>query len=145
MASEELHPLHRMFIIAVVLTTVAEMFYLVVWGIFLFPDGSLPGKVVWTLTCGIAMGLVIGSVTYLWVEDRFHGGEAVLGAALVMAAVDSYCTWLCSVIDVRIGYFGGAERSTLFILSGVVPSVLGGLVYGWFVYGQKVSVDSETV
>lgn len=137
MTSEKFHPLHRMFIIAVVLTTGAEMFYLVVWGIFLFPDGSILGKVVWTMTCGIAMGLVIGALTYLWVEDRFRGREAVLGAVLVMAAVGSYCAWLCSRIDARFGYFGGDENTALFILSGVIPAILGGFLYGWIVYGRS--------
>ena len=77
MADENIHALHRIFIIAVTLTTAAEIVYFTVWGLYLFPEGNVAGKLVWTLTCGIAMGLVIGALTYLCVEERFQGGEAV--------------------------------------------------------------------
>ena len=33
-------------------------------------------------------------------------------------------------------YFGGAENGALFIMSGVIPAILGGLLYGWWVYGR---------
>lgn len=118
---------------AIALTTAAEIFYLVVWGMVLFPAGSWAGKVVWTLTCGLAMGAVIGTLTLLWVEPRYTGQSALLRAALVVVVIGSYCAWLCSRIDIRFGYFGGAEESSLFILSGVIPAVPGGLFYGWIV------------
>ena len=137
MADENIHALHRIFIIAVTLTTAAEIVYFTVWGLYLFPEGNVAGKLVWTMTCGLAMGLVIGALTYLWVEERFQGGEAVWGAALVMAAVGSYCAWLCSKVDAHLGFFGGDENATLFILSGVIPAILGGLLYGWLVYGKS--------
>ena len=145
MTDENLHPLHRTFIIAVTLTTTAELVYFTIWGLFLFPEGDVVGKLIWTMTCGIAMGLAIGAITYLWVEERFRGGEAVWGAALVMAAVGSYCAWLCSRIDIRFGYFGGAENSALFILSGVIPAVFGGLLYGWLVYGRATPIKPGAV
>ena len=118
---------------AIALTTVAEVIYLVVWGMVLFPAGDWAGKIVWTLTCGLAMGAVIGALTLLWVEPRYTGRSALLRSALVVIVVGSYCAWLCSRIDIRFGYFGGSEETTLFILSGVIPAVLGGLFYGWIV------------
>lgn len=130
------NPHRRIIVIAVALTTSAEIVYFTVWGLFLFPEGSILGKLVWTITCSIAMGLVIGALTFLWVEQRWHGGKAVLGAASVMAAVGSYCAWLCSRVDARFEYFGGDENTTLFILSGVVPAILGGLLFGWLIYGR---------
>ncbi|SFU72124.1 hypothetical protein SAMN04488527_11277 [Aliiroseovarius crassostreae] len=137
MAGDNNHTPHHLFIIAVTLTTTAGIVYFMVWGLYLFPEGHVVGKLVWLLTCGIAMGLVIGALTYLWVEERFHGGKAILGAALVMASVGSYCTWICSKIDAQLGYFGSVENMTLFILSGVIPAVIGGLLYGWLIYGQS--------
>lgn len=122
---------------AVALTTAAELFYLVVWGMWLFPDGSLLGKTVWTLTCGVAMGAVMGAATLLWVEGRVDGRGAIVRAALAVMVVGSYCAWLCSRIDARLDYFGGAENGALFILSGVIPAVIGGVFYGWIVYGKR--------
>ncbi len=122
---------------AIVMTTAAEVFYLVVWGMVLFPAGDWVGKVVWTLTCGLAMGAVIGALTLLWVEPRYAGRSALLRAAFVVVVIGSYCAWLCSQIDIRFGYFGGAERTSLFILSGIIPAVVGGLFYGWIVARPK--------
>ena len=127
----------RLFLVAVGLTAFAELFYFVVWGMYLFPGGNILGKLVWTSTCGVVMGLAIGGLTYLFVENRLSGGQAIIGAALSMAAVGSYCAWLCSRIDARFDYFGGPENTGLFILSGVIPAILGGLLYGWLVYGRR--------
>lgn len=122
---------------AVLLTTLAELFYLVVWGMWLFPQGSLTGKVVWTLTCGLAMGAVIGAATLVWVEPWHRRTAAMWRAALIVAAVGCYCALLCSRIDARFGYFGGAENSGLFIAAGVLPALAGGLLYGWLLYGRN--------
>jgi hypothetical protein len=137
--------LQRITLIAVALTTGAEFGYFTVLGLYLFPGGSVLGKLVWTLTCSIGMGLVIGTLTYLWVDQRWLGRKAVFGAALVMAAVGSYCAWVCSRIDARFGYFGGDENAVLFILSGAVPAILGGLLFGWLVYGRGRSYGNEGV
>lgn len=122
---------------AVLLTTLAELFYLTVWGVWLFPQGSLTGKVVWTLTCGLAMGAVIGAGTLVWVEPRHRGLAALWRAAVIVAAVDSYCALLCSRIDARFGFFGGAENSGLFIAAGVLPALAGGALYGWLLYRRN--------
>ncbi len=117
------------------MTTAAEIVYLAVWGLVLFPEGSLSAKIVWTLTCGIAMGAVIGSGTLVFVDNRHGGASAFWLAASIMALVGVYCTWLCSRIDLMFSYFGGAEHGTLFIAGGVIPAIAGGLLYGWFLYG----------
>lgn len=121
------------------LTTLAELFYLVVWGMMLFPQGSLAGKTVWTLTCGLAMGAVIGVATLVWVEFRYWGNAALWRAVLVVAVVGSYCAVLCSRIDARFGYFGGQENTGLFIASGVFPAFVGGILYGWLLYGPNAA------
>lgn len=120
---------------AIALTSLAEIVYFFVWGMMFFPEGSLAGKAVWTATCGIAMGAVIGSATLLLVEGRALKA-AVLWAATIVTFVGSYCAWLCSRIDTRFDYFGGAENTTLFVLSGVIPAIAGGLFYGWWLYGR---------
>ncbi|MEH6647829.1 hypothetical protein [Sulfitobacter sp.] len=126
---------------AIALTSLAEVVYLLLWGMVLFPGGSLAGKAVWTATCGIVMGAVIGATTLLLVEGRISGAAAMIGAATIMAAVGSYCAWLCSRIDAKFDYFGGPENGALFILSGVIPAIVGGLIYGWWIYGRGGGVS----
>ena len=121
---------------AIALTSFAELIYFLVWGMMLFPGGSLAGKAVWTATCGVAMGSVIGAATLVLVEGRATGVAAIWATAAIMAVVGSYCAWLCSRIDARFDYFGGPENGALFILSGVIPAVVGGLIYGWWIYGR---------
>jgi len=130
---------HRPLIIlgtAIALTSLAEIVYFIVWGMALFPGGSLAGKAVWTATCGIAMGAVVGAATLLLIEGRASGVAAFGMAAAIMAAIGSYCGWLCSRIDARFDYFGGAENGVLFIWSSVIPAIAGGLLYGWWIYGR---------
>lgn len=137
-------PRNRLLIIlgaAIALTTAAELFYLVVWGLWLFPAGSLLGKIAWTLTCGVAMGAVIGASTLLWVEGQYLGRAAFARAALVMATVGSYCALLCSRIDHYLEYFGGAENGTLFLLAGVIPAIFGGSLYAWLLYGRHAPFE----
>jgi len=121
---------------AIALTSLAEIVYFLLWGIVLFPGGSLAGKAVWTATCGIAMGAVVGAATLLLVEGRASGLAAIGAAAGIMAAVGSYCGWLCSRIDARFDYFGGTENVELFIWSSVIPAIGGGLIFGWWIYGR---------
>ncbi|UWR09558.1 hypothetical protein [Ruegeria sp. B32] len=124
---------------AILLTTLAEVFYLVVWGMVLFPQGSLAGKAMWTLTCGVAMGAVIGAATLVAIEPRYSGTAGLWRAALIVTVVGSYCALLCSRIDARFGYFGGSEHAGLFIASGVVPAIAGGVFYGWLLYGWNTA------
>lgn len=126
---------------AIVLTGLAEVFYLIVWGFILFPGGSLAGKAVWAATCGIAMGSAIGAATLVLVEGRTSGLAAIAAAAAIMVAIGSFCAWLCSRIDAKFDYFGGPENGTLLILSGVIPAIIGGLLYGWWLYGNGNGVD----
>ena len=114
--------------LAILMTTVAEILYLIVWGMWLFPDGSWLGKLVWTLTCGLALGAVMGALTLIW------RAAALWIAAASVLVVGSYCAWLWSRIDAHFDYFGGPENSVLFITSGVLPALAGGLLFGWLLY-----------
>ena len=120
--------------LAILMTTVAEILYLIVWGMWLFPDGNWLGKLVWTLTCGLALGAVMGALTLIWAEPRRERAAALWIAAVSVLVVGSYCAWLCSRIDARFDYFGGPENSDLFITSGVLPALAGGLLFGWLLY-----------
>jgi hypothetical protein len=123
--------------LALLFTVGAELFYFIVWGIVLFPEGNLIAKFGWTMICGIAMGCVISVFTLLFVVGRLSGLNAVLLSALGMAIVGSSCGFLCSRIDATYNYFGGAEHAALFIWGGVIPAVLGGLLYGWVLFSRQ--------
>jgi hypothetical protein len=107
----------------------------------LFPQGPLLSKLMWTLTCGITMGCLIAVLTIVLVVGRLHGKAAFFTCAGILFLTGTGCAFLCSRIDAVMNYFGGPENTQLFIMSGIIPSVIGGLVYGWLLYsdtGQSV-------
>lgn len=129
--------------IATGLISIAEVVYVAFFGMILFPGGSLTGKIIWALTCGIAMGAVVGVATVFLTSDGSTRHARMVIAAGVMTVVGSYCSWLCSRIDARFDYFGGPENTGLFIASGLIPAVLGGFLYGWLIYLLPRAVRSD--
>lgn len=125
--------------LAIGMTLLAEVFYFIVWGVVLFPGGSLFNKAIWTMTCGIGMGAVIGTIVLVLVEGKENGQSAILQAALAMFAVGTYCALLCSHIDASLNYFGGAENTMLFVAAGLIPAAAGGILFGWLLYGAAQS------
>ncbi|WP_027258018.1 MULTISPECIES: hypothetical protein [Leisingera] len=138
------HRISRIFGSSLLLTTLAELVYLVVWGFWLFPDGSWMGKVVWTLTCAVAMGAAIGAGILLWAEPLRNSRSALWRAAAIVVIVGSYCAVMCSVLDARFNYFGGSGNRVLFLASGLLPPFLGGWLLGWWLYRWKAGNRTPT-
>ncbi len=126
----------RLVRVAVGLTVAVEVFYLIVWGVILFPEGPFLSKLVWITTCGVAMGSVIAVLTIAFVVGRLDGKAAMFASAGIVFAVGTFCTFLCSRIDVAMNLWGGAAQTTLFIWGGMIPALAGGLFYGWLLYTE---------
>ena len=135
--SQTRHGYLRPVYFATAMTLIAEAIYFVVWGLILFPGGSVMGKLLWTATCGVAMGAVVGATTMILVDETFGAFASISLAALTMAVVGSFCAFLCSRIDARFDYFGGPENSSFFVASGIIPAILGGILYGWLLYAPS--------
>ncbi|MEQ9642757.1 MAG: hypothetical protein RIM84_22225 [Alphaproteobacteria bacterium] len=121
----------RVLTLSIAMTTLAEVVYLLVWGIILFPNGPLGSKVVWTMTCGVAMGSVIGAASLIFATQiKFRGRLAICFAGSFLS-VSAYCSVLCSQIDTSLSYFGGADHQTLFLLGGIVPATIGSTIHAW--------------
>lgn len=83
------------------------------------------------------MGAISAVLTLLFVEPKLTGIKAMAGAGFIVALVGSICAVICSRIDARFDYFGGPENGTLFIWSGIIPTILGGILFGWWLYRNK--------
>ena len=123
--------------VAVTMTLAAELIYFTVWGLWLFPEGNLISKITWTMTCGVAMGAVIALATLILVEGNLQDAKAILAAAGIVALVGTFCAILYSQIDHSFNYFGGKTHTLMFILSGVIPAIVGGILYGWVLYSSR--------
>lgn len=132
---EQVNPGHRSpfypVYLAVVLTLSVELFYLTVWGLFLHPDGSFMGKLLWTATCGVTMGVTIGVSAMMVLRSTFSTIARFRILIGVVVLIGTYCTLLCSAIDAQFSYFGGPRNSETFIVTGVLSSLLGGTLYAW--------------
>jgi len=62
----------RSIVVAVSFTFLGEMLIFLIWGVALFPTGVLWRKLVWTMTCGIAMGMTIGALVNVIVTGRLR-------------------------------------------------------------------------
>ena len=127
----------RPIVVAMALTIFGELLILYMWGIALFPAGSLASKLVWTVTCGIAMGATIGSLVNVFVTGRIRPRIAALISSLIYFAVLSFCVGLCYQIDLSLRLFGAVEAPALFILGGLIPALLTSVLYGWLLHSAR--------
>jgi len=85
----------------------------------------------WTAICGIAMGSVVGALALLFTDVQSRGFWPGLVISVIFFAVTGACTFICVAIDANFDFFGGAQNPTQFILSGLVPALIGAGLYAW--------------
>ncbi len=129
----------RPVILGIFFSALAEFVIFVVWGLFLYPEGNILYKFLWTVVfCGIGMGATVGVLIQLFVIGKFKAGKAILACSLISIGVLGIaCNILCLNLDAHFHYFGGVENSTLFIVNGVVMSAVGGGLVGWLMFSAK--------
>lgn len=120
--------------VAIVFTLKGELLIFYIWGVRLLPEGIVWKKLVWTITCGVAMGATIGAFVNITVTGRLHGARGGVVATLVYFLVLAFCTGLCYQIDLAMGFFGARESSLLFILGGLVPAFITSIAYSWLLF-----------
>jgi hypothetical protein len=122
--------------VAVTLTVLGEVFYFIVWGLILFPEGETWVKAVWTATCGLGMGGTIGALVSWRVVGRFAARRAGVAAGAICFGVLAYCSFLCVGIGSATGYFGAHTHHALFIWGGLIPAFLSSFFYGWVLFSE---------
>lgn len=123
--------------LALIFTVTGEAAYFLVWGLWLFPNGSVFGKLAWTTTCAVAMAVMIGVAVITLVLDHLDGFAALVSSAILYILVLSICTLICYAIDNRFDYFGGASAPTLFVLAGIIPATLSAIPFAWLLFTPK--------
>jgi hypothetical protein len=120
------------------MTEIGEIFLLILYGLILFPDGSILYKVLWTLVfCGIGMGATLGAFVNILIIDRFDGIKAIcLTTTLSFIVIGFACNLLCLNLDRHFHYFGGASNPHLFSFGSIIGSIVGGLVVGGLLFTE---------
>jgi len=114
--------------VSIALAAIGELAILLVWGVWLFPEGSLWGKFAWIAVCSIGMGSVVGALVDLAIVDRLQD-RAAMGATLglTVLVIGVGCNYLCWSLDHYYTWWGGVADPALFLGGGFV----GSLVLGW--------------
>lgn len=110
-----------------------EFFIFVLWGVLLYPEGSLLTKFLWTVVyCGMGMGAALGVLVTLVVVDRWEGTSAIVATgALAVLVLGVLCNVLCFNLDVHYFHMFGTDQNPIFFLAnGIVSSAIGGAALG---------------
>ena len=121
---------------AIGLTFFGEMGILLLWGLWLSPAGSIWPRLLWTATCGVAMGATIATLTIGFVVRRLKSRPALFAAGAIYIGVLTYCTFLCFAIDRNLGLFAAREAPDLFILGGLIPVAVSAPLLVWLAVSE---------
>ncbi len=116
-----------------------EFFIFLLWGVFLYPEGSLLTKFLWTVVyCGMGMGAALGVLITLIVVDRWEGPPAVFATvALSVLVLGVLCNVLCFNLDVHYFHmFGTDQNPAFFLANGIVSSAMGGAALGALLFSN---------
>ena len=128
----------RPLILATSFSVIFEGFIFIIFGVILFPEGSLLDKFIWTVFfCGLGMGGAVGTWINLLVVDRFEGRMAVFMTLIIAILFLTSCDLLCLRLDHLFHYFGGDRYPHLFFYSGLVMTVIGALVTGLLLFTER--------
>lgn len=119
--------------LSIALSVLSEAVIFVVWGLILYPEGSIINKLLWTVVfCGLGMGSAVGALVALLVVDRLSGLPALIATTVQSVVILGVgCNLLCLNLDRHFLYFGGTENHLLFLGNGIVMSAAGGVIIGW--------------
>lgn len=125
--------------VATAFTVFAELCLLLYYGVYLSDEGSLLGKILWTLVfCGLGMGLSLGGLIDLFVVDRMRPTAAIWATTLFsVVTLGIGCNALCMVLDRHFRYFGGAENPYLHFLPSFAGSIVAGWLLGWLLFAPR--------
>lgn len=134
---------------SIVVSMFGELLILIIFGMILYPAGSLWYKFLWTMVfCGVGMGATVGAMLDLFVVERLSGWPAILATLfLYVLVLGIACDVLCLHLDLSHQWFGGGEHPTLFIVNGILMSAIGGLLVGFLLFtktGSRLFKKLET-
>ena len=123
-------------LLALVLALAGELILWVLYGLIWFP-GQPWTALLWSSTCGLAMGATMGALVCLLVVGMEKGKRAFWAAFTVSAAVLSACSLVCFAVDQKFNVWGAVDEPATFLVGGFVGVVLGGLAYSYLLFTEN--------
>ena len=128
----------RLLYVALFVSVIAELGLFIYFGIILETNGELLNKFMWAVVfCGLGMGSVFGVAIIIFVLDRMTGWFAVSMTTTIAIILFGVCNLVCFKLDQTFNYFGGATNPQLFLTTGWLLSIIGGLLVGIFLFTDR--------
>lgn len=125
--------------LGILFSVLGEAVIFIVWGLWLYPEGNIVQKFLWTIVfCGVGMGATIGVFISSIVESRYWGRQAIIACIIISFLIlGLFCNVLCFQLDMHFNYFGSSSTPNLFIINGIVMSIFGGALLGWLNFSYR--------
>jgi hypothetical protein len=142
MKLDELHRGYRQpLYLALLMALGGEVVIWLVYGLIWFPEGGLVRMLIWSLTCGIAMGAVTGTFVDSFVVGRHSGTKAILlSTAIFVGVMGVACNAVCFTLGRQLATWGAHTHPGLFIVGGLFLSIPAGLLYSYLLFSKKGQV-----
>ncbi len=131
MRAHYLRPLY----VSLILSVFAELILFLYFGVLINDEGNMLNKFLWSVIfCGIGMGSVFGIAILVFVLDRMTGWFAISMTTALAIIFFGVCNFICFRLDQKFNYFGGINNPELFLFTGWLLSILGGLLIGTLLF-----------
>ena len=115
----------------------AEIMFLLVQGVILFPGTPVMNMVIWGSFCGIGMGSAAGAFIILFVVNKYHGKQAIIRSTIFASIALNACGYLCYELALIFDYYGARELREIFVIKNAVLSFAGSAFVSWLVFSEK--------
>ena len=128
----------RPMIVSLAVCIFGELLLFIIYGVVLFPQGNHLYKFLWTVICGIGMGVTVGAFVNLFIIDKYIGIKAItLTILLTLATLGIICNRLCFQLDLHFHYFGAETNPILYNSGSIAESMVAGLVIALLLFSEK--------
>jgi len=120
--------------VATAFAVAGEAMVFVYWGLILHPGGEVMDKLFWAVACAVGMGGATGLLVGFVVGTRYKGTVAASLSGFCYVIVLAAGILVSYEADAAVDLFGVRHDPLLFILTGVVPTLLTAPLYGWLLH-----------
>ena len=115
----------------------AEILFIVVQGVILYPGNPIWVMMFWGLFCGTGMGAVAGVFASLFVVDRYEGTKAVVPGIVAIFIPYAACWYFCYEIALNTNYYGAVEMGWIFVAKNMVLSFVGAVLISLALFTER--------
>jgi hypothetical protein len=115
----------------------AEIMFIIVQGVILYPGQPIWVMAFWGLFCGTGMGAVAGIFVNLFVQDRYEGTKAILPGIFWAFIPYAACGYFCYEIALNTNYYGAREMGWIFVAKNMILSFVGAVIISFALFTER--------